>query len=73
MSCRTILGVVCLVGLLVITPLPAHAADPPLIRFGHGFAAEEQVWLMAARPELAHTVEQPLRVADRRHVRVGDE
>jgi len=28
---------------------PTEAADPPLIRFGHGFAAEEQVWLMAAR------------------------
>jgi len=31
---------------------PVRAADPPLIRFGHGFAAEEQVWLMAARPDL---------------------
>jgi hypothetical protein len=28
------------------------AAEPPLIRFGHGFAAEEQVWLMSARPDL---------------------
>ena len=28
-------------------------AEPPLIRLGHGFAAEEQVWLMAARPDLA--------------------
>jgi len=27
----------------------AHAAEPPLIRFGRGFAAEEQVWLMSAR------------------------
>jgi len=30
----------------------ADAADPPLIRFGRGFAAEEQVWLMTARPDL---------------------
>lgn len=30
----------------------ANAADPPLIRFGRGFAAEEQVWLMSARPDL---------------------
>jgi len=28
------------------------AAEPPLIRFGRGFAAEEQVWLMSARPDL---------------------
>ena len=28
------------------------AADPQLIRFGHGFAAEEQLWLMGARPDL---------------------
>jgi ABC-type nitrate/sulfonate/bicarbonate transport system substrate-binding protein len=28
------------------------AAEPPLIRMGHGFAAEEQLWLMAARPDL---------------------
>ncbi len=38
--------------LMVLGPVRAHAADPPLIRFGHGFAAEEQVWLMAARPDL---------------------
>ena len=30
----------------------AIAAEPPLIRFGRGFAAEEQVWLMTARPDL---------------------
>jgi len=29
-----------------------EAAEPPLIRFGHGFAAEEQLWLMTARPDL---------------------
>src|SRR2546428_10433743 len=47
------LGLACLVTLLVATPLTVLAADPPLIRFGHGFAAEEQAWLMAARPDLA--------------------
>jgi len=30
----------------------AHAQEPTLIRFGRGFAAEEQVWLMSARPDL---------------------
>jgi len=30
----------------------AVAADPQLVRFGHGFAAEEQLWLMGARPDL---------------------
>jgi ABC-type nitrate/sulfonate/bicarbonate transport system substrate-binding protein len=30
----------------------SFAAEPPLIRFGRGFAAEEQVWLMSARPDL---------------------
>ena len=33
--------------------LQAVAAEPPLIRLGRGFAAEEQVWLMSARPDLA--------------------
>ena len=32
--------------------LSAMAQDAPLIRFGRGFAAEEQVWLMSARPDL---------------------
>jgi ABC-type nitrate/sulfonate/bicarbonate transport system substrate-binding protein len=49
---RTALGLVCLVGLLALPRLATHAADPPMIRFGHGFAAEEQVWLMTARPDL---------------------
>src|SRR5260221_5194898 len=31
----------------------AVAQEPPLIRLGRGFAAEEQVWLMSARPDLA--------------------
>ena len=30
----------------------ALAQSAPLIRFGRGFAAEEQVWLMSARPDL---------------------
>ncbi|HEY5896608.1 MAG TPA: ABC transporter substrate-binding protein [Burkholderiales bacterium] len=30
----------------------ALAQEPTLIRFGRGFAAEEQVWLMSARPDL---------------------
>jgi NitT/TauT family transport system substrate-binding protein len=33
--------------------LSVEAADPPLIRMGRGFAAEEQLWLMSARPDLA--------------------
>lgn len=44
-----------LVALLAVTACSAfHAAaqEPPLIRFGRGFAAEEQVWLMSARPDL---------------------
>jgi ABC-type nitrate/sulfonate/bicarbonate transport system substrate-binding protein len=43
------------VWLLVLTalaPLALDAADPPLLRLGHGFAAEEQFWLMGARPDL---------------------
>src|ERR1041384_4501968 len=31
----------------------ACAQEPTMIRFGRGFAAEEQVWLMSARPDLA--------------------
>jgi len=31
----------------------AAAQEPTLIRLGRGFAAEEQVWLMSARPDLA--------------------
>ena len=33
--------------------MTVEAADPPLIRMGRGFAAEEQLWLMSARPDLA--------------------
>jgi ABC-type nitrate/sulfonate/bicarbonate transport system substrate-binding protein len=42
-----------LAGLSIALQLSAHAAEPPLIRLGRGFAAEEQVWLMSARPDLA--------------------
>ncbi len=38
---------------LLLVPAGVRAAEePPLIRFGHGFAAEEQLWLMGARPDL---------------------
>jgi len=37
---------------LSLVSTTALAADPQLIRFGHGFAAEEQLWLMGARPDL---------------------
>src|SRR5215510_3058726 len=50
---RTLFTLVPLASLLLAAPLGAFAADPVLIRFGHGFAAEEQAWLMAARPDLA--------------------
>ena len=36
----------------IIFAFGAHAAEPPVVRFGRGFAAEEQVWLMSARPDL---------------------
>jgi len=38
--------------LLACFSAAALAAEPPLIRFGRGFAAEEQMWLMSARPDL---------------------
>ena len=38
---------------LLLFTLHAVAQTAPLIRFGRGFAAEEQVWLMSARPDLA--------------------
>ena len=52
MNRRRVLGIAGFVILTALMPLGARAAEPPLIRFGHGFAAEEQVWLMAARPDL---------------------
>src|SRR5918992_369741 len=39
--------------LVALATFNAAAAEPPLIRLGRGFAAEEQVWLMSARPDLA--------------------
>ena len=38
---------------LLLFTVNALAQTGPLIRFGRGFAAEEQVWLMSARPDLA--------------------
>jgi ABC-type nitrate/sulfonate/bicarbonate transport system substrate-binding protein len=46
---RTLGGILTLI---LLVPAGAGAAEAPLIRFGHGFAAEEQVWLMVARPDL---------------------
>jgi ABC-type nitrate/sulfonate/bicarbonate transport system substrate-binding protein len=37
---------------LFFLTVDAFAQTPPLIRFGRGFAAEEQVWLMSVRPDL---------------------
>jgi NitT/TauT family transport system substrate-binding protein len=42
-----------LIFLALIFSVDAVAQTPPLIRLGRGFAAEEQVWLMSARPDLA--------------------
>src|SRR5258707_13365649 len=36
----------------VLFTTAALAQEPTLIRFWRGFAAEEQVWLMTARPDL---------------------
>lgn len=48
------LGSVGLALLALVMPALARAATGPVeIRIGHGFAAEEQLWLMAAKPELA--------------------
>lgn len=38
--------------LLLALSMPTQAADPPLIRLGHGPSNEEPVWLMAIRPDL---------------------
>jgi ABC-type nitrate/sulfonate/bicarbonate transport system substrate-binding protein len=37
---------------LVLFSITAAAQTPPTIRFGRGFAAEEQVWLMSVRKDL---------------------
>lgn len=36
----------------ILVSCTALAQEPTLIRLGRGFAAEEQVWLMSARPDL---------------------
>jgi len=41
-----------LAGALLAGASGAAAQEVPLIRLGHGFAAEEQLWLMVARPDL---------------------
>src|SRR5215475_1639702 len=41
-----------LAGLVPAAVGVAWAQEAPLIRLGHGFAAEEQLWLMAVRPDL---------------------
>jgi len=38
--------------LLVLFSVTAAAQTPPTIRFGRGFAAEEQLWLMSVRKDL---------------------
>ena len=52
MNRRSALVIAGLAGLLAWTLVGVVAAEAPLIRLGHGFAAEEQVWLMGARPDL---------------------
>src|SRR4051812_20596777 len=42
----------CFATLVLAVPLFAAAQEPPTIRIGHGLSAEEQLWLMAARPDL---------------------
>ena len=44
---RTIPAILC-----AAFALNALAQEPTLIRFGRGFAAEEQMWLMSVRPDL---------------------
>ena len=41
-----------LLALVILGGSFTDAAEPPLIRLGHGFAAEEQLWVMGARPDL---------------------
>src|SRR3989440_5867845 len=42
----------CIIAGIFVSTL-AVAQEPTLIRLGRGFAAEEQLWLMSARPDLA--------------------
>src|SRR5256885_4334760 len=41
----------CIIAGIFVSTL-AVAQEPTLIRLGRGFAAEEQLWLMSARPDL---------------------
>ncbi len=52
-----ILGALALVGASA-----AMAQEAPLIRLGHGVAAEEQLWLMAARPDLTPNANKKYRL-----------
>jgi ABC-type nitrate/sulfonate/bicarbonate transport system substrate-binding protein len=46
-------AVLAVLGVLAVGgPMQAGPAGPVEIRLGHGFAAEEQLWLMAARPDI---------------------
>jgi ABC-type nitrate/sulfonate/bicarbonate transport system substrate-binding protein len=49
---RCLALIVALLALLAAVA-PLQAAEPPLIRLGHGPSNEEPVWLMAIRPDLA--------------------
>lgn len=48
----TIVLALLLVFAMAYGPTRAAPAGPVEIRLGHGFAAEEQLWLMAARPDI---------------------
>src|SRR5262249_759013 len=48
--------------LLLFISITAEAQNPPLIRFGRGFAAEENVWLMSARKDLTPNQDKAYRL-----------
>jgi ABC-type nitrate/sulfonate/bicarbonate transport system substrate-binding protein len=52
MTCRVLRWALLLLVVGVWTPAAAGPAAPVEIRLGHGFAAEEQFWLMTARPDI---------------------
>ena len=58
----TLLAFALLIALLIPGAAGLEAAEPPLIRFGHGFAAEEQLWLMGARKDLTPNQDQKYRL-----------
>src|SRR5882757_4778723 len=47
------MAAVCLLGLVVGTAGVARAQQPVTFRLGYGGAAEEPMWLIVAKPELA--------------------